>query len=118
LQRDNDGKIWDVLDDLVNTGINGFHPVERAAGMAIGTVKQRYQGRVCSIGNVNNKRTMVTETPEDVRVEARECLKIAAPGGGYILATDHSLHDDISTENVHALIETAKEFGRYPLNSE
>ncbi len=112
----NDGEIWDVLDDLVETGIDAFHPVERAAGMDLEIVKQKYKGRLCPIGNVNNKTTMVTGTPEDVRAEALECLKIAAPGGGYILATDHSLHDDIPTENIFALIETAKRFGTYPLN--
>ncbi len=112
----NDGKIWDVLDDLVGTGIDAINPVERAAGMDLQIVKQRYQGRICPIGNVNNKTTMVTGTPEEVKAETLECLKIAAPGGGYILATDHSLHDDIPTENVYALIETAKEFGEYPLN--
>ncbi|MCI0499874.1 MAG: hypothetical protein L0Y36_09380 [Planctomycetales bacterium] len=111
----NDGKIWDVLDDLADTGIDAFNPVERAAGMDLQIVKQRYKGRICPIGNVNNKTTMVTGSPEDVRAETLECLKIAAPGGGYILATDHSLHDDIPTENVYAMIETVKTFGSYPL---
>ena len=36
----NDGRIWDVLDDLVNTGISAFHPVERAAGMDLARVKE------------------------------------------------------------------------------
>jgi uroporphyrinogen decarboxylase len=58
---------------------------------------------------------MVTGTPEDVEREALECLRIAAPGGGYILATDHSLHDDIPTDNIRAYIEAAKKYGRYPL---
>jgi uroporphyrinogen decarboxylase len=111
----NDGRIWDVLDDLVDTGINAFHPVERAAGMDLALVKQRYRGRLCPIGNINNKTTMVTGTPEDVRREALECLKIAAPGGGYILGTDHSLHDDIPLENILAYIEVAKVEGTYPL---
>ncbi len=111
----NDGRIWDVLDDLVDTGINAYHPVERAAGMDLATVKQRYQGRLCPIGNINNKTTMVTGSADDVRHEALECLKIAAPGGGYILATDHSLHDDIPLENILAYIEVARQHGTYPL---
>ncbi len=114
----NDGKIWDVLDDLVATGVNGYHPVERAAGMDLATVKQRYRGRLCPIGNINNKTTMVSGTPDDVRREAMECLRIGAPGGGYILATDHSLHDDIPLENVYAFIEVAKKRGVYPLQQQ
>jgi len=111
----NDGNLWKVMDDLVDTGISGFHPVERAATMDLKKIKDRYRGRLCPIGNINNKTTMVTGTPEDVRREALECLKIAAPGGGYILATDHSLHDDIPIENIHAYIETAEKYGTYPL---
>jgi uroporphyrinogen decarboxylase len=111
----NDGNLWGVLDDLVDTGINGYHPVERAASMDLGKVKNRYRGRLCPIGNINNKTTMVTGTPEEVEQEAIQCLKTAAPEGGYILATDHSLHDDIPTENIYAYIEAAKRYGRYPL---
>jgi uroporphyrinogen decarboxylase len=111
----NDGNLWEILDDLVGTGIDAYHPVEKAASMDLVTVKQKYGGRICPIGNVNNKTTMVSGTPEDVKKETIECLKIAAPGGGYILSTDHSLHDDISLENAMALIETVHEFGKYPL---
>jgi len=111
----NDGNLWPVMDDLVGTGIDGFHPVERAASMDLKTIKDRYRGKLCPIGNINNKTTMVTGTPEDVKREALECLKIAAPGGGYVLATDHSLHDDIPLENIYAYIEVAREHGSYPL---
>jgi uroporphyrinogen decarboxylase len=111
----NDGNLWPVMDDLVATGIDGFHPVERAASMDLKTIKDRYRGKLCPIGNINNKTTMVTGSPEDVKREALECLKIAAPGGGYVLATDHSLHDDIPLENIYAYIEVAREHGKYPL---
>ncbi len=111
----NDGNLWEVMDDLVSTGINGYHPVERAAGMDLARIKQLYGTRLCPIGNINNKTTMVSGSPEDVRREALECLRIAAPGGGFILSTDHSLHDDVPLANIHAYIEVAKEYGRYPL---
>ena len=111
----NDGKLWEILDDLVDTGINAIHPVEKAAGMDLAKVKKRYKGKICPIGNVNNKTTMVHGSAEDVRREATECLQEAALGGGYILATDHSLHDGISTENILAYIEVAKKNGIYPL---
>jgi len=112
----NDGNLWDVLDDLVNTGISGYHPVERAASMDLKKVKNTYKGRLCPVGNINNKTTMVNGTPEDVEREAIECIKIAGPGGGYILATDHSIHDDVPNENVYAYIEAARKYGNYPIS--
>ena len=111
----NDGNIWEILDDLVATGINAYHPVERAATMDLGIIKKKYKGKLCPIGNVNNKTVMVFGTTQEVIRETIECLKIGAPGGGYIIATDHSLHDDIPEENVWAYINTVKKYGKYPL---
>jgi uroporphyrinogen decarboxylase len=109
----NDGQIWDVMDDLVDTGINGFHPVERAAGMDLSKVKQRYAGRLCPIGNVDNKVTMSTGTPDDIEREVKECLGIGMPGGGYILSTDHSIHDGMPYESVMAYVEAGRKHGVY-----
>ena len=111
----NDGNLWEVLDDLVATGIDGYHPLERAATMDLGIIKEKYKDRLCPVGNVNNKTVMVSVTPEEVRAETIECLKIGAPGGRYIIATDHSLHDDIPEENVREYIKTIKKYGKYPL---
>lgn len=109
----NDGRIWDVLDDLVDTGIDGFHPIERAAGGDLARVKQRYAGRLCPIGNVDNKVTMCTGSPEDVRAEVRECMRLAKAGGGYIISTDHSIHDGMPFDNIMAYLEAAQEWGGY-----
>lgn len=109
----NDGRIWDVLDDLVDCGINALHPVERAAGMDLKIVKERYKGKLTPIGNVNNKVTMASSNPEDVKEEVLSCIRDAADDGGYIIATDHSFHDLIPTANVKCLIETVHEYGRY-----
>ena len=111
----NDGNLWDILDDLVATGIDAYHPVEKAASIDLGVVKERYFGKLCPIGNVNNKTTMVSGTPEEVIQETLDALRIGMPGGGSILSTDHSLHDDIPLENVKALIHTVMEYGKYPV---
>lgn len=111
----NDGQIWDMLDDIVATGINGLHPVEKAAGMDLKVVKEKYAGKICPVGNVNNKTTMADGTPEEVAAEVKECIEYAAADGGYIIATDHSIHDDIPTANVLAMIQAANDFGKYPL---
>jgi hypothetical protein len=40
-------------------------------------------------------------------------LHIAAPGGGHILATDHSFHEGIPLENVYAFIAAGHRHGAY-----
>ena len=112
----NDGRIWDFLDDLVAAGINAYHPIERSAGMDLGIVKQKYGRQICPIGNVNNKEILREGTVEEVEFQVIECLRLAAPGGGYILASDHSLNNSQKIENILAMFEAAKKYGCYPLN--
>ena len=112
----NDGRIWNFLDDLVATGISAYHPIERSAGMDLGVVKQKYGDRICPIGNVDNKKVLREGTVVEVEQQVIACLRQAAPGGGYILASDHSLNNSQKIRNIVAMFETAKRYGRYPLN--
>jgi uroporphyrinogen decarboxylase len=108
-----DGDIRLLLDDLVSAGIQGYHPIERSANMDLAECKRRYAGRLCLVGNVDNKGLLVSGTPDQIEAQVRECLRMAAPGGGYVLASDHSLHDDIPLENVLAMFEAARRYGDY-----
>ncbi|MFO7726077.1 MAG: hypothetical protein R6V45_11070, partial [Oceanipulchritudo sp.] len=45
--------------------------------------------------------------------DTREKLDILMPGGGYALSPTHQLQDNSRTENVLALYQTAREYGRY-----
>jgi len=51
----------------------------------------------------------------EVMTEVKKYFEIAASGGEYIMFAGHSLHDDIPSDNVHALLETMHELGIYPL---
>lgn len=114
----NDGRIWDVLDELVDCGIDALHPVERAAGMDLKIVKEKYNGHLVPIGNINNKITMSSPNPEDIKNEVLECIKEAGLNGGYIISTDHSIHDLMPVENVLYLVDLVKKYGKYPLFDE
>jgi len=43
-------------------------------------------------------------------------IKALAPGGGYIVAPANHIQKDVPAENVVALYEYARKFGKYPLN--
>lgn len=113
-----DGHIQPFVADAVAVGINGLHPIERAAGMDLGQMKRLYGDKLCLFGNVDNKDLLVNGTPEQVANQARECILAAGPGGGYCLGSDHSVHDDIPNRNVFALYEAGRRYGRYPLRQE
>jgi uroporphyrinogen decarboxylase len=106
------GHINEYLDDLAQTRISAIHPLQRTAGMDLRTVKEKYGRRWCIIGNVDSSRTLPLGTREEVSAETKEAIDIAAPGGGYVLASDHSLHDGIPVENIVEMFRVGAEYGR------
>jgi uroporphyrinogen decarboxylase len=107
------GNIKAVLPDLVETGISGLNNLQRTAQMKIEEVKAAYGPNLCLIGNVDATTLMPTATPAEVEEAVQACLQIGAPGGGYVLATDHSFHEGIPLENVYAFIEAGQKHGKY-----
>jgi len=111
------GRVYDYLDDMVEIGIDAYHPLQRTAGMDLAAVKNKYGNRICLVGNIDSSRTLPFGTPEEIEAETREALRIAAPGYGYILASDHSLHDGIPVKNILHMFEVARQYGTYPRSS-
>lgn len=111
-----DGYIKPFLPDLVGTGINGLNPIQRSAKMDLEEIKKEFGDRICIVGNVDNYHVMELGTQTDVEEAAKECMRIAAPGGGLILASDHTLHEGCSLDNVRALIASTQKWGVYPLS--
>ncbi len=105
------GCITSFLDDLAQTKISSIHPLQRTAKMDLRAVKEKYGKRFCLIGNIDSTRTLPFGTTAEVAVEAKEAMDIAAPGGGYILASDHSLHDGIPVENIRELARVGTTYG-------
>ncbi len=106
------GCMKEYLPDIAQTKIKSVHPLQRTAGMDLRWVKENFGERFCIIGNIDSSRTLPFGTPEEVIAEVREAIDIAAPGGGYILASDHSLHDGIPIENILAMFKTGADYGR------
>lgn len=106
------GRITDYLDDLAESSISAIHPLQRTAGMNLRFVKERYGSRFCIIGNIDSSRTLPYGTPGEVAAEVKEAIDIAAPGGGYVLASDHSVHDGIPVANIREMFRVGAEYGR------
>jgi hypothetical protein len=59
-------------------------------------------------------RTLPFGTPDDVRREVAENIRILGAGGGYILAPCHNIQAVSPVENVVAMYEAGWELGRDP----
>ena len=105
------GNFKDYVDDIAQTKISSVHPLQRTAGWDLRCFKENYGHRFAIIGNIDSSRTLPFGTPEDVARETKEAIDIAAPGGGYVLASDHSLHDGIPVENILEMHRVGTEYG-------
>jgi uroporphyrinogen decarboxylase len=111
-----DGNLNAIMDDIAQLEIAALNPLQRNAGMNLAQLKRRYGDRLCLIGNISATVTLPHRGVTEVALEALECIRDAAPGGGYIMAPDHSYHGAVPSENVRAVFETCQEYGAYPLD--
>jgi len=111
-----DGNIMGILEMIVETGIDGLNPLEPAAGMDIGLIKERYGDRVALVGNIDCGYLLSEAPVEEVREVTRQTIRTAAPGGGYCLSSSNSTHSSVKPENFMAMIETLRQYGHYPIN--
>jgi uroporphyrinogen decarboxylase len=110
-----DGKLWPIIDMIVDSGIDCLDPIDPQAGMDLAEVKARYGHRIALKGNVDCAQLMTFGTPDEVAEATREALRQGAPGGGFILSSSNSIHSAVKPENYHAMLSTWQEYRQYPL---
>jgi uroporphyrinogen-III decarboxylase len=74
-------------------------------------VKKRFTGWACFGGNVPAS-LLKAGTPQQVSDHVKALIDAVGGDGGYILSTGAVL-DDAEADNLHAMIDTCKEYGRY-----
>ncbi len=107
------GQIWEFLDDAVELGIDAVHALQRTAGMDLARFKEGWGDHLAMLGNIDSSRTLPYGSCLDVEREVKQAIDVAAPGYGYILGSDHSLHDGISLANIQCMFDTARRHGVY-----
>jgi len=105
-----DGNIEEILDDLVEIGLDMLNPVQKYA-MDVERIGRRYGGRLCFHAGVNHQVTMPQGTPQQVREEAEWLIRtLGRPEGGFIAARGHVLTRDIPVRNAVAMYRAYVEF--------
>jgi len=107
-----DGDHSKITEDLLDTGINGIHPIQPQC-LDIGDFKKEFGQRVCIMGNIDCMKTLVSKGPEDVEAEVKRTIAVAATGGGYILSSSNTIHPGVKPENYITMVHAAHKYGRY-----
>jgi uroporphyrinogen decarboxylase len=107
------GDVSAILPDLVDIGLDVLEPTQaHLPGMRPEWLKREFGAHLTFFGGISTQTTLPFGTPEDVRREVRERIRVLGAGGGYILSPDHNLLDGVPPENVVALYEEAGSLAR------
>jgi uroporphyrinogen decarboxylase len=108
-----DGNIEPILRLIVDTGIDGLHPLDPEAGMDIAAVKRTYGDRICVIGNIDTGSILSEASAAAVDHTVRTTIEQAAPGGAYIISSANSIHAKVKPGNYETMLRAARRYGNY-----
>ena len=76
-------------------------------------IKRLFGSKIVLKGNLHTTEVMLYGSPDDVTAAAKKAIDNAAQGGLFILSTGDQCGRDTPDENILAMIETARTYGRY-----
>jgi uroporphyrinogen decarboxylase len=114
-----DGDVVPLIPDFIEMGVDILNPIQTSAGkMAdLDGLKERFGENIIFCGGIDTHRVLPSGTPEQVRQEVKRVMELLGDGGGYLVASVHTIMNDVPAENVLAMVDAVEEFGYYPLKS-
>lgn len=111
------GSIPNLVGYLAEAGLDALNPVQTsAAGMDPAWLKATVGDRLTFWGGgVDTQSTLPFGTPDEVRAEVAERIRVFAPGGGFVFCPVHNIQPATPPENIAAAYEAAFEYGQYPI---
>jgi len=104
---DSDGNINKLIPLWLECGVNGFWPLEVAAGMDAVALRKEYGKGAILAGNMD-KRALL-KGKEAIREEVMTKLPFLLESGGYFPSVDHLVPPDVALENFQYFINTMRE---------
>ncbi|HEY5585880.1 MAG TPA: uroporphyrinogen decarboxylase family protein [Ruminiclostridium sp.] len=100
------------------TDLDYINPLEIApmGDCDLGVCKERYGNKLALMGNLHTTNVMLYGSTELVKLESLKAIKSAGVNGGFVLSTGDQCGRDTPFENIFTMVDTAKEYGQYPLD--
>jgi uroporphyrinogen decarboxylase len=110
-----DGDVFDLIPDFIEMGVDILNPIQTSAGKMsnLEELKKQFGKNIIFCGGIDTHRVLPFGTPDEVRAEVKRMIEVLGQGGGYMVASVHTILPDVPAENVLAMVDAALEFGRY-----
>lgn len=106
------GNNTDIMEDLIDTGLDVLHPIQKHA-MNEKQIVRQYGERMTFLAGMDVQKTLVFGKPEDVRAEVRYLIDtFDRPDGGMCLAAGNGIVEGTPLENIEAFLDEACHYGR------
>jgi len=103
-----------AYEDFIDMGVTVVDTLQpEVKDMSPEYLKNTFGGRLAFHGCISTAGPVASGTVVETIDYCRRTLEIMMPGGGYCFAPTHALQDNSPTENVVAMYEAARKYGRY-----
>ena len=107
-----DGKINDLVPDLMSAGVEILNPVQPEC-VDHAWIKQAFGDKLSFSGGLGVQSVLPFGTPEQVRQHVKDTIQTLGAGGGLIIGPSHVIERDTSLENIQAMLQAIDDFGTY-----
>lgn len=112
------GSVYPFIPDFIEIGVDILNPVQISAkGMDSKRLKKEFGNDIVFWGGgCDTQYVLPFKKPKEVEREVKTRIRDFAPGGGYVFTQVHDVPVEAPPQNVIIMFETAKKYGRYPIN--
>ena len=109
------GSVVAFIPDWIEAGFDILNPVQTAAAEMDPTrLKTEFGDQIVFWGGgIDTQRTLPFGTAAEVQAQVRQRIEIFGAGGGFVFNTIHNVQPLSPIENVRAIYETVRDYGRY-----
>ena len=106
-----------VVEHFPEAGYDAYEGIQHSGGMDLRDLKPRVGDRMTLWGGIWHEH-IILGTLDDIRADARYAFTHAAPRGGFIMGSSHSLAVDAKPENILEMKRCRDEWGVYLIRPE
>jgi hypothetical protein len=101
-----DGNVTEIIDGLVDAGIDGFNPIDVAAGMDSYLLRKKYPELIL-VGGLDVKSLLLNGTVDQIRAETRRLIENTGRQGRLLIGCTAEVAANIPLDNYLAFHDEA-----------
>ncbi len=99
------GNLEGIIPDLIEIGLDVLSPIQPEA-MDTQALSEKFGRHLTFFGGISTQKTLPFGTPEDVRPEIIDRIRVLGRHHGYIISPSHEVTSDCTDKNFLMLLST------------